>query len=60
MSDLIQFNELKEARSLRKKMLDNAMQGHHTPGILTKVDLAPEAAALNECLKKLHDKLSLD
>lgn len=59
ISDLIQFNELKEARSLRKEMLDNAMSGHHTPGILTKVDLAPEATALDTCLKTLHKKLKL-
>ncbi len=59
ISDLVEFNELKEARILRKQVLDNAMSGHHVPGILTKVDLAPEADALNTCLKTLHKKLNL-
>lgn len=60
ISDLIQFNDLKEARVLRKAILDNGMCGHHTPGILTKLDLNPEAASLGDCLKKLHDELKLD
>lgn len=59
ISDLVQFNELKEARSLRKALLDNAMHGDHTPGELTKVDLAPEFKALNVCLQKLHTKLKI-
>jgi hypothetical protein len=60
ISDLIQFNDLKEARVLRKAILDNGMKGHHTPGILTKLDLNPEAVALGDCLKTLHDELKLD
>jgi hypothetical protein len=36
------------------------MKGHHTPGILTKLDLNPEAVALGDCLKTLHDELKLD
>jgi hypothetical protein len=35
------------------------MREHKTPGILSKLDLGPEADALNECLKVLHKKLSL-
>lgn len=58
--ELVEFNELKEARTLRKEMLENAMSGHHTPGILTKVDLLPESKALGDCLHTLHKKLSLD
>ena len=60
LSDLIQFNELKEARNLRKLMLDNAFGADSTPGMMVKLDLAPEAEALNACMKKLHDKLKLD
>jgi hypothetical protein len=60
LSDLIQFNELDEARRLRQTMLDNAMKGHHTPGLLTKVDLKPEAEALGKCMQILHLELKLD
>jgi hypothetical protein len=59
ISDLVQYNELKEARLLRKQMLDNAMQGEHTPGLITKVDLSPELKALDTCLNLLHNRLGL-
>jgi hypothetical protein len=59
VSDLIQFNELKEARALRKRILDNSMNGDHTPGSLMKLDLTPEANALGQCLKTLHRKLKV-
>ncbi len=59
ISELVAFNELKEARVLRKAILDNSMCEHKTPGILSKLDLGPEADALNECLKVLHQKLKL-
>jgi hypothetical protein len=57
--DLVQFTELREARKLRTEMLDNVMRAHHTPGVLTKVDLAPEARAIGDCLRTLHQKLKL-
>ena len=57
---LIAFNELKEARKLRQAILDNSANPHNTPGILSKLDLQPEAQALNECMKVLHKKLKLD
>jgi hypothetical protein len=60
ISDLIAFNELKEARILRKAILDNSMMGHNTPGILSKPDPSPEAAALDACLKVLYKKLRLE
>lgn len=60
ISDLIQFNQLREARALRKRIIENSLNGHHTPGLLTKLDLTPEARALNDCLKILHKKLRLD
>jgi|ERR1700685_4556009 hypothetical protein len=59
ISDLIAFNELKEARILRKAILDNSMKRHNTPGILSKLDLSPEADPLDACLKVLHKKLKL-
>jgi hypothetical protein len=59
MSDLVQYNELKEVRDLRKKMLDNAMSGDHNPGEVAKLDLAPESVALNACLITLHKKLRI-
>ncbi|MFI5057372.1 MAG: hypothetical protein ACHQLQ_04240 [Candidatus Acidiferrales bacterium] len=59
ISDLVQYNELKEVRVLRKRMLDNAMSGHHNRGEVAKLDLAPEAAALNACLTTLHKKLKI-
>lgn len=59
LSDLVQYNELKEVRVLRKHLLDNAMSGDHKPGETTKLDLAPESAALQVCLITLHKKLKL-
>lgn len=59
VADLVEFNELKEARVLRKAMLDNTMKAKHTPGVLTKLDLSPEAIALDSCLKIVHKKLKL-
>src|ERR1700733_6329604 len=58
VSELVAFNELKEARVLRKAILDNSMQ-NLSPGSTSKLDLGPEANALNECLKVLHKKLNL-
>jgi hypothetical protein len=59
IAELIQFNELKEARVLRKQILDNAMKGHHVPDLLTKVDLTPECEAITACFQKLHKKPNL-
>ena len=59
MTALVEYNELKEARVLRKTILDYQMSGDHKPGELEKYDPAPEAAALNTCLTKLHKKLKL-
>lgn len=59
LSDLVQFNELKEVRVLRKKMLDNQIGGNHNRGEEATLDLSPESAALNACLVKLHKKLKI-
>ncbi len=58
ISELVAFNELKEARVLRKAILDNSNQ-NLSAGSTLKLDLGPEANALNECLKVLHRKLKL-
>jgi hypothetical protein len=60
VGELIQFNELKEARILRTAMLNNVMEGDHTPGAQKTVDLQPEFDALGLCLTQLHKKLQLD
>jgi hypothetical protein len=59
LSDLVQYNELKEVRVLRKQLLDNAMSSDHKPGEVAKLDLAPESAALGACLITLHKKLKI-
>jgi len=56
ISDVMQFIELKEVRVLRRRILDNEVGGDHTRGQVLKLDLAPEWAALNDCLKTLHKK----
>jgi hypothetical protein len=60
VSDLIQFNELKEVRKLRKVIMDKFFEGHDAPGSTVKYDLAPECKALSDCLDTLHKKLDLD
>ena len=59
LSGLAQYNELKEVRVLRRKLLDNAMRGNHNPGQVAKLDLTSEAAALGTCLARLHNKLKI-
>ena len=59
IQDLITFNELKEARKLRQAILDNSVKAKSDP-ILSKIDLQPEATALDETMKILHKKLKLD
>jgi hypothetical protein len=59
ISDLVQYNELKEVRVLRKQFLDNSMRGDHVQGKPTTLDLAPESAALHLCFNTIHKKLKL-
>lgn len=59
ISNLVQYNELKEVRALRKKILDNSITGDHEPGKVMMLDLTPESTALNSCLATLHKKLKL-
>jgi hypothetical protein len=58
--DLIEYNELREVRKLRKTIVENQATAHTTPGILHKLDLATECEALGECLATLHKKLNID
>lgn len=58
VTGLVEFNELREARTLRKKMIDNSFSAERTPGSIVKLDLQPKADALNICLKTLHKKLT--
>ena len=58
--ELAQYNELKEARDLRKALLGNAASAERTPGLMMKIDLGPEAEALNKCLVILEEKLKLE
>ncbi|MGB6386869.1 MAG: hypothetical protein WBD25_18110 [Terriglobales bacterium] len=60
VSDLIKFNELKEVRKLRKAIIDNQLTEHRLSGVLTKLDLAPEQQAMEQCLRTLHKKLKID
>jgi hypothetical protein len=57
--DLVQFNELKEARALRQKMVGNSMTGHGMTGLPNTLDLGPEEIALKTCLGNLQKKLGL-
>jgi len=58
--ELVEFNELKEARVLRTAILDNSAKEDKPPGnLLSKLDLSPEADALSTCLNLLHKKLKL-
>jgi hypothetical protein len=59
VNDLVQYNELKEVRILRKQLLDYAFGGDHTPGATVKRDFAPESAALLDCLRTVHKKLGI-
>jgi hypothetical protein len=60
VSDLIQFNELREVRELRRAFMEHQAKGDHTKGALVKYDLEPERKALSECLRVLHKKLKID
>jgi hypothetical protein len=59
VDDLVKYNELKEVRLLRKRLMDNAISGDHKTDEVAKLDLAPESVALNACLITLHKKLKI-
>lgn len=59
IAELVEYNELKEVRVLRKQPMDNMARGNHTPGEELKLDLLPESKALGACFTVLHKKLKL-
>ena len=59
VGELVQYNELKEIRMLRRRLLDNHAGGHHNRGEAAILDLAPELEALSACLATLHKKLKI-
>ena len=60
IGELVEYNELKEVRILRKRMLETMAAEDHDLGEAAVYDLAPESAALSACLITLHKKLKLD
>jgi len=59
ISNLIQFNELREARELRTKMILNINPTGAKMGEVLKTDLMPEYQAISDCLDIVHKKLKL-
>jgi hypothetical protein len=60
IGNLIQFNELKEARKLRRKLIGNLNNpGGAKVGEVLKIDLMPEYQAVSDCIEKVHKKLKL-
>jgi hypothetical protein len=60
IAELIQFNELKEARDLRLSLIRNPnVEGGGKIGDHYKVDLMPEYEAVSRCLDIVHKKLKL-
>jgi hypothetical protein len=57
--DLVKFSELKEARELRRKLLENRGHGLGQEGTVMKTDLLLEQEAILECFHKVHKKLKL-
>jgi hypothetical protein len=61
IGSLAQFNELKEARDLRKKIVKNqaspSLQTSTGSGLI--LDLLPEYEALSACVALIHKKLGL-
>jgi hypothetical protein len=57
--NLPQFNELKEARELRRALIVNPDPGHAEAGTGIRTDLMPEYLAISRCLDIVHKKLKL-
>lgn len=57
--NLVTFNELKEARELRRKLLEQQAKEPGEEGDEQKIDLVPDYQALSDCLDKMHKKLKL-
>jgi hypothetical protein len=59
MMNLVAFNELKEARELRRKLLEHQGSESGGEGDMQKIDLMPDYQALSDCLDKMEKKLKL-
>jgi hypothetical protein len=59
MMELVEFNELKEARELRRKMAENQAKAQAGPEGTVSTDLTPEYEAISKCFHTLHKKLKL-
>jgi hypothetical protein len=59
VNGLVEYNELKEVRKLRRQIVNHSVSGDHKTGEVEKYDLGPEIAALHACMVKLHKKLKL-
>jgi hypothetical protein len=58
---LVEFNELEEAREVRKKLVNNMFSSASSnDGSETAVDLMPEYKAIEHCHDRLHKKLKLN
>lgn len=60
VSDVVRFNELREARELRKRLAATLNPQGAQMGSQIITDLVPDMNALHECVKILHKKLKLD
>lgn len=56
---LVKFNELREARKLRKMFAEHPNFRGAAEGETIKIDLAPEYDAISKCLETVQRKLSL-
>jgi hypothetical protein len=59
LDELVNYIALKEVRVLRRQFAANMMSGNHQVGEVSRLDLAPESAALTLCLATLHKKLKI-
>jgi hypothetical protein len=57
--ELVRFNELKEARELRKGMIANLNPRCASVGSAIETDLTPEYESVSKCLKIVQGKLKL-
>jgi hypothetical protein len=56
---MVAFNELKEARELRRKLVERQAKEPGEKGDVRKIDLVPDYQALSDCLDKIEKKLRL-
>ncbi len=59
VTNLPQFNELREARELRRALITDLNPNHAGTGTEIKTDLMPEHTAISRCLDIVQKKLKL-